>query len=294
MQNLCLRFVRFSLIALVLEVAGVQFAEALALHGPATTTAGQPFNLLTDGSGEATFYLLGPSGVLKKTIQLGADIQVASEKVSSAGQYRAIVCSGDDCAHADFEVRAGEPARLSFFLHPSRVPVSTANAIDATAFLFDRYYNPAFAPAKVEFQIAPATAPRFSQVVTSQRGVAWMRMGSSAKEGPVRITAAIGQLAEPRVIQQVAAEACGLRVKAVQGDKGFSFETDPVRDCRGNPLPDGTVVTFTDIDSTGKTTVDAPIKKGVARVRLPIQGHARISVACGVVLGNELSMTGSM
>jgi hypothetical protein len=291
MRNACLMFVT---LFFVTGCAGAESAAALGLHGPAAVTAGQAFNFQTEGSGDATFYLLGPSGALKKTILLGNDIQVASERVSSAGQYRVIVCSGDDCAHADFEVRAGEPARLSFFLHPSRVPVSAPNAIDATAFLFDRYYNPALAPAKVEFQIAPAAGARFSQVVTSQRGVAWMRMGSSAKEGAVRITAAIGQLAEPRVIQQVAAEACGLRVKAVRDGKGFSFETDPVRDCSGNPLPDGTIVTFTRIDSSGKTTVDAPIKKGVAHTRLPIQGHARISVACGVVLGNELSIAGNI
>src|SRR5271165_2808060 len=294
MRTPSLRSVIFALAIFVLGCAGVESAAALGLHGPATVSAGQAFNLPTQGSGEASFYLFGPSGALKKTIQLGTDIQVASERVSSAGQYRAIVCSGDDCEHADFEVLPGEPARLAFFLHPSRVPVSAPNAIDATAFLFDRYFNPAFAPAKVEFQIAPAAAARFSQVVTSQRGVAWMRMGSSAKEGSVRITAAVGQLAQPRMIQQVAAEACGLRIKAVRDDKGFSFETDPVRDCGGNPLPDGTIVTFTNIDSAGKTTVDAPIKKGVARARLPIQGHARISVACGVVLGNELSMTGNM
>jgi hypothetical protein len=291
MRNRCLRLVAFFF---VMGCAGVESAAALGLHGPATVAAGQEFNLQTEGSGDATFYLLGPSGALKKTIELGTDVPIAAESVSNSGQYRAIVCSGDDCAHADFEVRAGEPARLSFFLHPSRVPVSAPNAIDATAFLFDRYYNPAFAPAKVEFQIAPAAAARFSKVVTTQGGVAWMRMGSSTKEGPVRITAAVGQLAEPRVIQQVAAEACGLRVKAVRDEKGFSFETDPVRDCSGNPLPDGTIVTFTDIDSSGKTTVDAPIKKGVARTRLPIQGHARISVACGVVLGNELSMAGNI
>ncbi|MGA8149647.1 MAG: hypothetical protein WB952_01625 [Terriglobales bacterium] len=268
-------------------------AASAVLHTPASVPAGQAFTMQTEGSGEATFYLLGPSGASKQTIQLGRDIHIDSEKVSSAGQYKAILCSGQDCAHAAFEVRAGAPSRLSFFLHPSRVPVSVPDAIDATAFLFDRYYNPVLAPAKVEFQIAPSSAAGFSRVVSSQRGVAWMRMGSTGKEGAVRITAAIGDVIVPRVIQQVAAEACGLRIKGIRDKNGVTLETDPVRDCSGNPLPDGTIVSFTSIDSAGKTAVDTPIKKGVARAQLAVKGRGRISVACGVVLGNELSITGS-
>jgi hypothetical protein len=65
-------------------------------------------------------------------------------------------------------------------------------------------------------------------------------------------------------------------------------ETDPVKDCRGNAVPDGTVISFTAVDSRGKSTVDAPVKKGVARAELPITGNATISVASGVVIGNEV------
>jgi hypothetical protein len=288
-----MRITRFAgILALAWACAG--FAAAQSVHAPATVPAGQGFAIQTEGRGDATLYLLGPSGVSKQTIQLGTDVNIAAEVVSSAGRYQVIVCSAQNCVHATFEVSAREPARLSFFLHPSRVPVSAPDAIDATAFVFDRYYNPVLAPAKVEFQIAPASAAAFSRIVTSQRGVAWMRMASSGKEGPVRITAAIGETAVPRVIQQVAADACGLRMKEIPDKNGVTLETDPVRDCSGNPLPDGTIVSFTNIDSAGKTTVDTPIKKGVARAQLTIKGRARISVACGVVLGNELSITGSM
>jgi len=267
---------------------------AVTLHAPATAPAGQGFTIQTEGLGDALFYLLGPSTASKRTVHLGNDISIGSEMVSSAGRYEAILCSGEDCAHTTFEITAAEPARLSFFLHPSRVPVSAPDAIDATAFVFDRYYNPVLTPAKVEFQIVPRATATFSRIVPSERGVAWMRMASSGKEGPVRITAKLGEVSVPRVIQQVAAEACGLRVKEIPGKNGVTLETDPVRDCGGNPLPDGTIVSFTNIDSAGKTTVDAPIKRGVARAQLTVRGSGRVSVACGVVLGNELSITGSM
>ncbi len=46
-------------------------------------------------------------------------------------------------------------------------------------------------------------------------------------------------------MQQVAADACNLRIKAGRKKNVFVVETDPVRDCAGNSVPDGTVVSFT-------------------------------------------------
>jgi hypothetical protein len=93
-------------------------------------------------------------------------------------------------------------------------------------------------------------------------------------------------------VQQVAADACNLRIKASRGQKGILVETDPVRDCAGNAVPDGTVVSFTKSDTGGKTTVDVPIKRGVAKVEMTVEGSARITVASGVVTGNELEVSG--
>jgi hypothetical protein len=77
--------------------------------------------------------------------------------------------------------------------------------------------------------------------------------------------------------------------------KGHLVEvvTDPVRDCSGNPVPDGTIVTF--IQSAPnklRSTVDARIKRGVARATLPAIDGAMVSVASGVVLGNEIRLGG--
>jgi hypothetical protein len=80
----------------------------------------------------------------------------------------------------------------------------------------------------------------------------------------------------------------------VQRDSdGIVVETDPIRDCTGNPVPDGTIVTFTQNDSNGKSAVDARIKKGIARAQLPNSSGATITVASGVVLGNELHVGGA-
>jgi hypothetical protein len=65
-------------------------------------------------------------------------------------------------------------------------------------------------------------------------------------------------------------------------------QTEPVHDCSGNPVPDGTIVSFTATAESGKSTVDAPVKKGIARAQMEASGPAVISGASGVVMGNEV------
>jgi len=268
-------------------------AKAAELRVPAAVQAGQGFSISVQGSGEATFYLVGPDHVLKRTVSLGSDLKIQSSDVRAAGRYQIILCDLQ-CNSASFDVKAAPPAHLSFFLHPSRVPVSTPGSIDATAFVFDQYFNLVLTPAAVDFRITPASGAGFVRQASTRDGVAWMRMDSTPHEGRVQVTAALGGVEEARVIQQVAAEACGLRMKAVTSGNHVTVETDPVRDCSGNALPDGTVVSFTTIDKAGKSTVDTPIKKGIARAQLSVQGPAQISVACGVVLGNEVAVGGKL
>ena len=117
-------------------------------------------------------------------------------------------------------------------------------------------------------------------------------MSASPKQGTLEVVASLEDVSEPRVIQQVASEACGLRMSATPSGGRVTLQTDPVRDCAGNPLPDGTIVSFTKTDSAGKSTVDTPIKKDRAIAQFQLSGPARISVACGVVSGNELSLGG--
>jgi hypothetical protein len=266
-------------------------AWAADLRVPATVDAGQSFSIPTEGSGQATFYLIGPDHVAKRTLELGRDLQIQSDDVRAAGRYQVIVCSSA-CNSATFNVTAAAPAHLSFFLHPSRVPVSAPGAIDATVFVFDKYFNLVLNPAKLEFRITPASGAAFSRPSSTVNGVSWVRMDSTPHEGRVQVTAVLGNVEEPRVIQQVAADACGLRMKAATAGNVVTLETDPVRDCSGNALPDGTVVSFTKVDEAGKSTVDTPIKKGITRIQFSIHGRAQISVACGVTLGNEVALKG--
>jgi hypothetical protein len=251
------KYKRLAVLALLWALSG--WARAADLHPPATVEAGHAFSIPVPGSGPGTFYLVGPDHVVKRDVSLGSDLEIESRDVRAAGRYQVILCDSA-CTSATFEVKAAQPAHLSFFLHPSRVPVSTPNSIDGTAFVFDQYFNLVLTPAAVDFQITPASGTGFARRVSSRHGVAWMRTDSTKHEGRVQVTAASGSVQEARVVQQVAAEACALRVKAVPSGNMVTLETDPVRDCSGNTLPDGTVISFTTVDREGKTTVDTPIK----------------------------------
>jgi hypothetical protein len=268
-------------------------AMAAELHVPATVKAGQAFSIHLTGSGNATLYLIGPDHVVKRSVASANDVEIASGDLRTAGRYRVIICDGS-CSSASFEVKSAEPAQLSFFLHPSRVPVSSRDSIDAFVFVFDRYSNLVLVPSVVDFQIKPASGSPLSHQSPTRNGVAWMRIDSTAHEGRVQVTAALGKVEEARVIQQVAAEPCALHIKAVERGGKVALETDPVRDCGGNPLPDGTVVSFTKTDKSGRSTVDTPIRKGVAKTEFRMDGPAKISVACGVALGNEVELGGEL
>jgi hypothetical protein len=90
------------------------------------------------------------------------------------------------------------------------------------------------------------------------------------------------------VVEQVPGDPCKLTLRARPEGQRLALETDPVRDCGGNAVPDGTIVTFTENYNGAQSTVDVPLKHGIAQVEMPAHSGARISVASGVVLGNEI------
>lgn len=277
----------FFVICLVLPA----FSQRAAIHAPSSVTAGNPLTITTAGSGSATLYLLGPSHVRKQSIKLGHDVEISGQDLAVSGTYQAVTCDSEGCINTAFQVLPVKPVRLTFLLHPSRVPVSTPNAVNATALVSDRYHNTVLAPAKVDFHLSLGEESSTRSVQTV-RGIAWFEMGSRPKQGALQIVASVDDTAEPRVIQQVASEACGLRISAAPAGRLVKLQTDPIRDCAGNPLPDGTIVSFTKTDAAGKSTVDTPIKKDKATAQFELSGPAQISVACGVVVGNELTLGG--
>jgi hypothetical protein len=174
------------------------------------------------------------------------------------------------------------------------VPVARPNVISGVTFVFDQYQNLILDPTPVKFNLSVGGAGS-TKSVTSREGVAWINSASAPKAGAAQFVASVDDTSVARVVQQVAADPCERSFRMhVAGHTGQNtiVETDPIRDCSGNPVPDGTIVTFIQTDKTGKSTVDARIKKGTARAELPKSDNATITVAAGVVLGNELHVGG--
>jgi hypothetical protein len=263
------------------------------LRFPPMVEAGVAFSVPTNGSGSAIFYIAGPGGVLRRKIRLGENIVFGPDDLHNAGHYVALLVSGSSTQRAQFDVvPSRQPATLSFLAKPSRLPVNLSNGLSGVAYVFDIFRNLILTPQQVSFELSDATGRTQSRTANTRNGVAWVNMNSAAKAGPAKFQAVDGNIREKRVVQEVPGDPCAVRMSArasgTQAARRVALQTEPVRDCNGNPVPDGTIVTFTETYPGGQSTVDVPLKRGVARTELPARDGAVISVASGVVMGNEI------
>lgn len=273
-----------------LSVVCVAAAQNLKL--PATVNAGSAVSVPTSGSGDATLYVYGPGTAIKKKVQLGRPVQIDGDQVKAAGRYTVVLKGGEE-ASGSFVVVPAKLQNIAFLARPSRVPASRRGAISGSAYLFDAYNNLVLAPTPVKFDLNLEGGASVARTVTSRNGVAWVQLDSGKKAGTAQFNVSAENANVTRVVQETASDPCNLRMRA-EADKDGSIlvETDPVKDCSGNPVPDGTIVTFTSTDPSGRSTVDARIKKGVAKAELPASQNALLSVAAGVVMGNEIHWGG--
>jgi len=268
-------------------LAALCSAQAGELRGPSGVVAGTSTSISTTGNGTAMFYLVGPTVSMKRDVNLGEDVTLTAQQLQNAGKYLAIICAGT-CTSIEFFVSPAKPSNLTFLVHPSRAPVGENDVISGVALPFDEFHNLVLAPSTVDFQLTAKGASLMSHPASTQDGIAWFRTNSGKSAGATQVLASINDVSARRVVQQVASDPCSLHIKGQRTAKGIVVETDPVHDCSGNPVPDGTIVTFTAKDGKQTDTVDAPIKQGIARAQMIAAGPTVISAASGVVMGNEL------
>ncbi len=282
---------RYLLLGIV-AAALIYTAAAQNLQLPSSVVAGSGVSIPTSGSGSATLYVFGPGTAIKKKIELGQPIQLDPEQVKASGRYTVVLKGGTD-ASGSFFVTPAKLENIAFLARPSRVPASRPGAISGSAYLFDAYNNLVLAPTPVKFDLAVEGGAPATRTETSKNGVAWVRLDSGKKAGAAQfIVSAAGDNVK-RVVNQTASDPCNLRMHAQPNKDGsILVQTDPVKDCSGNPVPDGTIVTFTSTDQNGRSTVDARIKRGIAQAELPASQNALLSVAAGVVMGNEIKWGG--
>lgn len=286
------------IIAAALLAAATLFAahaaRAQELSVPQQVPAGSGLSLKTGGSGNAQLYLYGPANVVVREVKLGEAVDIAPEQIRSAGRYTAVLV-GDSTVARHFYVTAAQPKQVNFLARPSRVPAARSGAVTGAAFVFDEFNNIVRRPTPVRFNLVVEGSAAQTRTATSANGIAWTRLDSGRRAGAAQFTASVGEASVRRVVQHTAAEPCDLRFTARRTENGdrLVVETSPIRDCAGNPVPDGTIVTFIQVGPKGRSAVDARIKRGVARAELPAVSGT-IWVASGVVMGNELRWGGGM
>jgi hypothetical protein len=273
-----------ALLGAALTVAPAAFAQ---LAAPKTVRAGRAFSIESSGSGQATLYIVGLGQVIKRDVQLGGAISIAEGTLYSAGRYVAFVSSAPNDV-VSFDVTPAKVADVNFLARPSRLPVGLHDGITGAVYVFDSYKNLVTEPAAVSFSLTAPSGASESRTAQSKNGAAWIAMDSSPKEGAAHFVAKSGDITSTRIIGQVPGDPCSLKMSAKPSGKKVALETEPVHDCSGNAVPDGTIVTFTETYNGGQSTVDVPLKRGVAKVEMPAYPGANISVASGVVLGNQI------
>jgi len=280
------RFIQYTLMLAVCFFAAY-VAHAADVSAPARAVAGSDISLPTSGSGSATLYVFGPGMAMKKDVRLGDSVSLS---LKHAGRYTAIV-NGDAVT---FDVAPAAVGDVAFLARPSRVPADKKDVISGTVFIFDNNRNLVTSPTPVKFDLTVAGGQPQSRNVQSKSGVAFIKLDSGKKAGPAQFVASVGSMSVLRVVTETASDPCNLRIHAQPAKDGVTVETDPVRDCAGNPVPDGTIVTFTATSPKWRSTVDARVKKGIAKADLPPMQNATLSVAAGVVVGNEIHVGGGM
>ena len=279
-----------SFLGSLIVLAGVQLAVAQGSLGlPKTVEAGAAFSVHTAGSGSGVLYIVGPGQVLRRDVQLGEAVSFAPGDMHNAGHYLVVLTGGSSTENGEFDVTAvHQPTTLSFIAKPSRLPVDLHDGISGVAYVFDTFHNLILQPTPVSFQLSGVAGAPQTRTVTSKNGVAWTKLDSASKEGSAKFEARAGNVVDERIIQQVPGDPCKLKMDIRPAGQRLQLETEPVRDCSGNAVPDGTIITFTEIYDGGEATVDVPLKRGVAKTEMPAHNGATISVATGVVMGNEI------
>lgn len=278
----------FVLTGSIFALTSLTAAQAAPLEWPKSIEAGSAFSVATTGSGNAVLYIVGPGAALRREVQLGTAMAVAPGELHNAGHYSVFLVGTSSTQTAEFEVTAQQPSTLSFLAKPSRLPVDLRDGISGVVYVFDAFRNLVLAPTGVSFELSEIGEKALARTATSHDGVAWVRLDSTPKAGTALFQARVGNITERRILQQVPSEPCSLRMSARRSGTRVELETEPLRDCRGNAVPDGTVVTFIERNHGTESTVDVPLKRGIARTSLPADDGATISVATGVVMGNEI------
>ncbi len=241
------------------------------------------------GNGKATLYIIGFGQALKRDVQLGETTYFPAGSIYNADHYLTFLTGSSSTVSGSFDVvPARKPAALSFLAKPSLLQVRLHDGITGAAYVFDAYQNLIVSPTPISFNLSTPSGSVQKRTVVTLDGAAWTAMDSTAQQGTDKFIARIDKGSSTRAVYQVPGDPCRLKLRAQQSGTQLQLKTEPVRDCSGKAVPDGTIVTFTQTYNSTHSTVDVPLKRGIAVVEMPVHNGATLSIASGVVLGNQI------
>jgi hypothetical protein len=274
---------------IIIAATPLACAQDGILIQPKTMEAGNAFSIQSTGNGKATLYIIGPGQVLKRDVHLGETTFFSVGSIYNAGHYLAVIKADNSSVSDSFDVLpASKPAGLSFLAKPSRLQVGLHNGITGAVYIFDSYRNLMAAPMPVSFELSNPTGAEQKHIEVTSYGAASTVMDSTPQQGIDKFAAHIGDISSMRVVEQVPGDPCALKMSAQLTGQKLHLVTAPLRDCAGNAVPDGTIVTFTETYNGDESTVDVPLKHGIAEVQMPATSGATVTVASGVVMGNQI------
>ena len=279
--------------AAAMTAATAAIGQSSNMTLPPSVVAGSAFSIATSGSGKAVLYIVGPGQAVRRDVEMGQPVSFAAGVLYNAGHYLVILAkdSTTDTEALDV-VPAPNPETLGFLAQPSRLPVGVHNGISGAVYVFDAYHNLMTTPMTASLELSNSSGTVQSRSIPTLNGLAWAEIDSASKEGTVKFVARVGGISSTRIIDQVPGDPCAITISAQPENGKLLVQTAPVHDCSGNAIPDGTIVTFTETYNDMQSTVDVPLKQGVARVTMPAYKGSKISAASGVVAGNEIIWDG--
>lgn len=274
---------------LFIAMSHIALATGGRMSLPKTIEAGSSFSIQTPGRGNAALFIIGTGQALKRDVQLGQTVFFAAGSLYNAGHYLAIL-EGDSFTETESldVVPASKPSNLSFLAKPSRLPVGLHAGITGAVYVFDAYRNLISEAMPVSFELSDPMGTVQKRIVVTRYGAARTEMDSTAQQGVDSFVARVAGIKSTRVVGQVPGDPCGLKMNAEPSGQRIHLVTDAVRDCNGNAVPDGTIITFTETFSGYQSTIDEPLKHGIAQVTISAHNGAVLSVASGVVMGNQI------
>lgn len=177
---------------------------------------------------------------------------LSGEQTQYAGAVTLVAQAGDAQARAPLTILPGPPADpVTPLVGPRSVPVGGTHWTMLAAVPFDSYGNPVADGTQLAFRILHPDERLETKRAAVQNLVAWSSVYSSNVAGRSRVSVVAGDAHGPDVtFLEVPGWPTGVDISAsprdvpADGHQLVTLRTGVIRDTYGNPMEDGTLVTF--------------------------------------------------